>query len=48
MNYIDMMITNSLKWINEIINFVKEFKLIFVIGFLAMMVSKVIKVNIKN
>lgn len=47
MNYIDTMMTKSLGFVDSMITFIKEFKLIFAIGFLAMMVSKFAKINIK-
>lgn len=47
MNYIDTMMTKVLGWTDQIISFIMEFKLIFVIGFLAMMVSKFAKFNLK-
>jgi hypothetical protein len=45
--YIDKLLTSTLSWVDKMINFIIEFKMIFVIGFLAMMVSKAFKVNIK-
>lgn len=47
MNYIDKMLTSTISWTDKMIAFIIEFKFIFVIGFVAMMMSKLLKVNVK-
>lgn len=46
MNYIDQILSNVVKWINEMFSFVKRYSDIFVWGFVAMMVAKLLKVKI--
>lgn len=47
MNYVDTVIGKVIGWVDAGIAFILEYKGLFVWGFLAIMVSKMLKLNLK-
>jgi hypothetical protein len=46
-DYIGTMMNKSISWIDQIVAFVMKYSDLFVYGFVAMMLAKVVKFNVK-
>ena len=47
MNYVDLMINKVVSWIDQAFSFVSQYSGLFVWGFVAIMVSKMFKLNVR-